>query len=320
MIYDQNVADDAAISMWKIRGAGASSPQGRTFFVGGNGGAALTAFPNGANSPSPSGAYQRSPAGSLKSPFLTIDYAIGQCVANRGDVILVLPGHIETITGAAGVALDVAGVSIVGLGVGALMGTFNFTTAAAASVDVTAASCAIYNMRAICLIDAQTAMFNITASTFWMIDCRNFLTNLMASSTTQATLGLLTNASASGMIIRRCLFTGDPGTAGTASAIRVVGGSNIRIDDTVCMGSYTGNRGAIDNSTTKVDGLFVSDCKLVNTLAGAGNTSAFAAQATTTGYFHRCLFGIQGTPAALPAAMNFGGNYVSVAGAAGTLT
>src|SRR4051812_45633389 len=52
------------------------------------------------------------------APFASIDYAIGNCEADRGDLIVVLPGHVETVTGAAGVALDVAGVRIVGIGRG----------------------------------------------------------------------------------------------------------------------------------------------------------------------------------------------------------
>ena len=38
--------------------------------------------------------------GSIDTPFSTIDAAVGQCVANQGDVILVKPGHIETVTAA----------------------------------------------------------------------------------------------------------------------------------------------------------------------------------------------------------------------------
>lgn len=49
-------------------------------------------------------------------PFATLDYAVGQCTANKGDYIIVMPNHAETITGAAGIAFDVAGVSAVGLG------------------------------------------------------------------------------------------------------------------------------------------------------------------------------------------------------------
>lgn len=52
--------------------------------------------------------------------FSTIDAAIGQCTANAGDVILVAPGHSETITGT-DITVDVAGVSVIGMGEGSLM-------------------------------------------------------------------------------------------------------------------------------------------------------------------------------------------------------
>lgn len=54
------------------------------------------------------------------APFASIDYAVGKCTASKGDVIYVLPGHVETITGT-GVTVDVAGVSVIGLGHGSLM-------------------------------------------------------------------------------------------------------------------------------------------------------------------------------------------------------
>ncbi len=44
--------------------------------------------------------------------FLTLDYAVGQCTANVGDVIVLLPGaHSYTAT----VAVDVAGITITGI-------------------------------------------------------------------------------------------------------------------------------------------------------------------------------------------------------------
>ena len=48
----------------------------------------------------------------------TVSAAIGYTTASRGDVVLVAPGHTEEFTGAAGFALSVAGVSVIGLGVG----------------------------------------------------------------------------------------------------------------------------------------------------------------------------------------------------------
>lgn len=50
------------------------------------------------------------------SALATIDTAIGKCTANKGDVILVMPNHSETVTGAGGITCDVAGITIQGLG------------------------------------------------------------------------------------------------------------------------------------------------------------------------------------------------------------
>ena len=90
----------------------------------------------GADSPA-SGTYQR--------PFSTIDYAIGQCVASRGDIIFVMPGYTQTITLATEIVMDVAGIAIVGLGVGSLRPTITFG-AAAANIPVTAANMSITNV------------------------------------------------------------------------------------------------------------------------------------------------------------------------------
>lgn len=54
--------------------------------------------------------------GSYRRPFATLDYAVGKCTANRGDIIVLMPNHTETL--AAVVALDVAGVAVIGLGQG----------------------------------------------------------------------------------------------------------------------------------------------------------------------------------------------------------
>lgn len=50
-------------------------------------------------------------------PVATLDYAIGLCTANQGDVILVLPGHAETLTTT--ITFDVAGVTVLCMGHGA---------------------------------------------------------------------------------------------------------------------------------------------------------------------------------------------------------
>lgn len=74
------------------------------------------------------------------APKATVDSAISSCRANKGDKIILLPGHAETVT-ATSIALDVAGVSIIGLGSGLMRPTFTFG-AAAATITVSAANCA----------------------------------------------------------------------------------------------------------------------------------------------------------------------------------
>lgn len=84
--------------------------------------------------------------GTFDQPFATINYAVTQCQASRGDVIFVKPGHAESIPNATTLVLNVAGIAIIGLGVGSLRPTLTFTTAATANIPVTAANVSISNI------------------------------------------------------------------------------------------------------------------------------------------------------------------------------
>lgn len=75
----------------------------------------------------------------------TIDAAIGSCVAGRGDIIYVMPGHTEAVT-VSSLAFDVAGVSIIGLGNGASKPTLTFS-ATDSRINVTAANGKFKNLR-----------------------------------------------------------------------------------------------------------------------------------------------------------------------------
>src|SRR3954465_7976099 len=167
------------------------------------------------------------------APFASIDYAIGQCEADRGDLIVVLPGHVETVTGAAGVALDVAGVSVVGIGRGRQRPKVNFTTATAASFDVTAARCSVENLYFKCGIDAQTAMLNVQAADFSLRSCEIE----HADATSQATDVVLATSSAARLAIEDCRFFGSA-DAGTSSAISLVGGNDVVIRNNAFHGNY----------------------------------------------------------------------------------
>jgi hypothetical protein len=76
-------------------------------------------------------------------PFATVDYAVGQCTANNGDVIFAMPGHTEDVP-ATKIVLDVAGVSLIGLGHGNDRPTFTMT-ASGSRLDLAAAGTRVSN-------------------------------------------------------------------------------------------------------------------------------------------------------------------------------
>lgn len=84
--------------------------------------------------------------GTIQAPFGTIDYAIGRCVAGRGDIIYVMPGHAEEVTSATTIVADVAGVAVIGLGQGTSRPTLTFTTANTATIPVSAANVSFKNI------------------------------------------------------------------------------------------------------------------------------------------------------------------------------
>lgn len=106
---------------------------GRVFWVG-NSATPLPGTVSGADG-NP-GTYQR--------PLATLAVALAKCSANAGDIIMVKPGHAETLAVAAALTLDVAGVAIVGLGSGTNRPTLTWS-AVASTVAVAASNVAIQN-------------------------------------------------------------------------------------------------------------------------------------------------------------------------------
>jgi hypothetical protein len=164
------------------------SHPGKSFWVG-NGTALLSGQRGGSDGN----------RGTFDSPFATLDYAVGQCVANRGDIIFVKPGHAETISTATALALDVAGIAIVGLGVGSNRPTFTLDTATTATIGVTAANISIQN----CIFTANFAdivsVFTLTTATYFALEqCyikatatnMNFLNVIDTDATTGNAAGL----------------------------------------------------------------------------------------------------------------------------------
>lgn len=130
--------------------------------------------------------------GTFDAPFSTIDYAVGRCVANRGDIIFVKPGHSETVSAADGIDFDVAGIAVVGLGSGSLKPKIIFDTANTADINVSAANVLISNFQMEAGFADIVRGIQVTAAhcKLYDIDWRdqeateNWLTPIKATSTT----------------------------------------------------------------------------------------------------------------------------------------
>lgn len=127
----------------------------------------------------------------------TVDSAISAATASRGDVIYILPGHTETVT-ATSIALDVAGLTIIGLGNGLLRPTFTYG-AAAATITVSAANCVWKNCHFIANFDDVAAAFTLGNAKDFVLenntfddtsDALHFLSIVVTSATDQQAEGL----------------------------------------------------------------------------------------------------------------------------------
>lgn len=156
--------------------------------------------------------------GTFSQPLATIDAAIGKCTASRGDVIMVKAGHAETITAAGGIACDVIGVSIVGLGTGNLRPTISFGTATTASILITAASTSITNIIGVSAIDALVNPIHVQAA-----GCTIDMEWQDPSSALQAVCPVLTTAAADNLVLNLKVVGIISGGTAPVNAVVLVG-------------------------------------------------------------------------------------------------
>jgi hypothetical protein len=177
--------------------------------------------------------------GTFDRPFATIDYAIGKCAASNGDIVMVKPGHAETL--AADITMDVIGVWVYGLGWGALRPTVT-VGAFDGTVAMTAANSAMSNIRFAleATDDTVTSAITITADGCIVEGCET-LVHATAQFTTH-----LTATDSQFVEIRNNVFR-SLHTASSTSGVVVDG-----CDDLVMVGNLIdGHFGehALDNTT-----------------------------------------------------------------------
>lgn len=201
-------------------------------------------------------------AGTYQRPFKTIDYAVSQCTANRGDIIVVMPGHSEDISTATSLVLDVAGIAIIGLGSGSLRPDLNFS-ATAGSLEVDAADITMHNMTLTADVSAVVVGVNVDANGFTMDSCE-----MQYNATGDDFVTMIDIDAFDGTTISNCKLHAEE-IAGCDEAIRIDDAHNTTIEGNTILGDFTD--GAIIGEGALSNNLVITN----NYVYNADTTSGF---------------------------------------------
>ncbi len=195
-------------------------------------------------------------------PFATIDFAVGEATANQGDVIIVMAGHAETVANATDWAMDKAGISVIGLGIGTLRPTITMS-AVGSSIVISAADCVIENILFLTEAD-NTIVVEVTATDCSIVDCE-FRARIAATARQWVDAIDIGGAAANACdrtLVSGCKFT-TPGVGSTAAIKLSEISEGVVIEDCRIFGDFS--VAPIHNPTGFIcTNLLVSDCHLDN--------------------------------------------------------
>ena len=204
--------------------------------------------------------FDADPDGDLRF-FSTIDAAVGACTANAGDVILVAPGHTETIATATSLVVDVAGVSIIGVGSGSDRPLLDFR-ATAGSVEMDAANTSLKNLRLLANVSAVVIGINVDAAYVTLEDLE-----FDFNETGDDFITMIDVDAVDDCVIRNCKLIAED-AAGCAEAIRLDACDNVVIEGCHLYGDFTD--GAIIGEGAAGTNLLIKDNVIYNSDTTAG--------------------------------------------------
>ena len=191
------------------------------------------------------------------APFASMNYCDTRLAAesrgNKGDMVIVMPGHTETISAAAGCDLNTAGIHWRGIGTGASTPLLTFGTATGADLNIDAAGITLENFRITTTLDALTGPIDVNSNAF------TFKNILFEDGTGQVTDFIVADANADKMVIDGLRYIG-ASAAGTNAMIALIGCDDVEIKNCFIFGNFA--VGAIDIRTTAAARLWVHDCSI----------------------------------------------------------
>lgn len=211
--------------------------------------------------------------GTFDRPFATINKAFdtGVVSANRGDVIMVKAGHVETIATDGGLTCDVAGVTIIGLGSSTSRPTLTVNTVAGAVVVVSAADIAFHNFLFLGNLSTLVACLEIAGDSCEVSNCEFRELGASAGMLTAITVGVA-DGDADYTHIHDCTFRMDePGVTnvGNAAIEILFDSDNIVIENNWIFGDFDDAGISVPAGGNACDHLVIRNNYVENTFTGA---------------------------------------------------
>lgn len=197
------------------------------------------------------------PGYSPETAYSSINAASAACTANNDDVILVMPGHVETITAANGLDLAVAGVKVIGLGSGSARPQISVGGVVGACVRINANGIYIENVVITGDLDNITSVVNINGKTDVTLKNVEY-----RDVTGQCAIFLSASNNSDRLTIDGLRYIGDTANAGTTKALALDG-----TDDLVIRNSQidvNASTAAINFITTAANRVTIRDCFIHN--------------------------------------------------------
>ncbi len=217
------------------------------------------------------------------SPLTTIDAAVAKCTANQGDIIFVMPGHVETVATAAALDFDLAGIKVIGLGWGDIRPKVQLT-ASASTVEFNANDMWIEN-----LIFEGT----FTGGTVVGLDVKTGCDNLMlkdcvvrgTSTAKELLIGVTIEGTNDRITFDGCEFYEFVGDA-TSCILTEAAFTNLKILRCNFIGTWATAILDLDATAVTTQGVYAEDCVFVS--HGASDGIIITLDNTTVAQFLRC--------------------------------
>ena len=187
--------------------------------------------------------------GDYDQPFTTLAAAYAACVTAQSDVIIMKVGHAETISTNAALTFSKSGVSVVGLGNGALRPTITLTgTSAAVTITVSGANQLFRNFIVSTGRDELVAAWTVQAAGC-TIDGVDWVE---ASASYQAITYITTTTAGDQLTVTNCMIVQVTAPAGNGMCITLTGADDAKIMNNLIWWATTNNAasGAIGGLTT----------------------------------------------------------------------